>query len=397
MEQVNILLCEDEKVVAKYLKKTLEDNGYHVTGVASSAEEAMQIIKESETNLAIMDINLQGEVPGTEVANILKNQYAIPSIFLSAYADDNTVKCAKKSEPLGYLVKPFRERELLTTIETGIHRFRKEKELLDGVKNDLAKLKREVVSRSEAEEEQISLKTKRNSAYRNILNNVNNYISKDIEVIGKELGYLCTHDQLPLRLVKNVLTAYIHYEYVSNLLEQFKNIGDETPLEKQEKLVDDVIQSAMGTFSLKDTMGTVFVNSFYPTPININLNQDLVEEALTHLFFNASVATISDPIIYVKTTLVSVKSPQKYNPSGEPGWYAVVEVTDYGRGIDELELDSVVEPFYTKSSRAKWGLGLSFVDGVMQRHGGWMTIDSSLKKGTNVKLFFPENLYIQAS
>jgi len=125
----NILVVEDEFIVAQDIKARLEGLGYTVTGMAHNAEDAIRIAQESRPDLAIMDIMLGGGSDGIEVAGSIRTNLDIPSIFLTAYADEETVRRAAIAEPFGYLVKPFQDRELRAGIETAIYRHRAEKAL----------------------------------------------------------------------------------------------------------------------------------------------------------------------------------------------------------------------------------------------------------------------------
>lgn len=126
MEAINILVCEDERLFALELKERLEKMGHTVVGLAASGPEAVEIAKDKKPDLALMDVALEGSVLGTAVADSLVRNYDIPSIFVTAFADSETVSEAHRSHPLAYLVKPISDRELEMAIEFGMaqHRMR---------------------------------------------------------------------------------------------------------------------------------------------------------------------------------------------------------------------------------------------------------------------------------
>jgi DNA-binding LytR/AlgR family response regulator len=127
MEQVNILLVEDEFIIAEDTKESLISLGYNVVGIAASFNDAIVLIKESAPDIAIVDIQLKGEKTGIDLGFFIREHFKFPFIYLSSYADKKTVNDAKASEPDAYLVKPFNEKELYTSIEIAINNFSKKK------------------------------------------------------------------------------------------------------------------------------------------------------------------------------------------------------------------------------------------------------------------------------
>jgi len=127
MSTAKIFIVEDEAIVAESLNDQLEALGYIVTGNAPSGEEALCNIKEKLPDLVLMDIMLEGEMDGVETAQQIRELYGIPVIFLSAYSDAETLGRAKLTEPFGYLIKPYKERELHTTLEITLYKHRMEK------------------------------------------------------------------------------------------------------------------------------------------------------------------------------------------------------------------------------------------------------------------------------
>lgn len=117
-----ILIVEDEAVNSIVLEKTLRDLGYDVAGNAFNAQEAISMARDERPDLILMDIRIQGEVDGIEAAKEIYALYNIPIIYLTAHSDDDTIKRAVESGPFGYLIKPFKEKELYSNIEMTIHK-----------------------------------------------------------------------------------------------------------------------------------------------------------------------------------------------------------------------------------------------------------------------------------
>ncbi|MCK9150598.1 response regulator [Methanobacterium alcaliphilum] len=128
MADEKILIVEDERILALGLKKKLQKLGFNVTHTVSSGEDAVKSVKENKPDLILMDIVLQGELDGIDAAKMIINMHNIPIIYLTAYADDETIERAVKTYPYGYLMKPYKERELKANIEMALKKFQAEKE-----------------------------------------------------------------------------------------------------------------------------------------------------------------------------------------------------------------------------------------------------------------------------
>ena len=122
MSQRRILIVEDEAVTSVMLEKTLKELGYEVVGSAFDGRDAIEIAREKRPDLVLMDVRIQGEMDGIETAKQIYQQFNIPSIYLTAHSDENTIKRAVESGPFGYLIKPFKERELYSNIEMVAHK-----------------------------------------------------------------------------------------------------------------------------------------------------------------------------------------------------------------------------------------------------------------------------------
>jgi len=117
-----ILIVEDERIVAFNLQQRLAHMGYEVPGVAVSGPESLDMIERLAPDLVLMDIHIEGEMDGIDVAARLTNTGSVPVIYLTAYSEDSTLERARQTKPYGYLIKPFSERELHATIQMALER-----------------------------------------------------------------------------------------------------------------------------------------------------------------------------------------------------------------------------------------------------------------------------------
>ncbi|MCK9612415.1 MAG: response regulator [Bacteroidales bacterium] len=125
MIKSRILIVEDEVIVSKYIEACLSNLGYEIAAVITSGEEAVQNTEIINPDLILMDVRLSGKMNGTEAAAQISQKMDVPIVFLTAYTDEKTIDMAKDSDPYGYLVKPFYEKELQTTLEMALHKHEK--------------------------------------------------------------------------------------------------------------------------------------------------------------------------------------------------------------------------------------------------------------------------------
>src|SRR6185436_17216425 len=117
----NILVVEDDHLVALDIRRHLERMG-HGVAVVHSGENAINKALETRFDLILMDIRLSGPIDGIEAARLIKASHDMPIVYLTAYADNQTLERARQTEPYGYVMKPFQERELKATIEMALQR-----------------------------------------------------------------------------------------------------------------------------------------------------------------------------------------------------------------------------------------------------------------------------------
>ena len=119
---IRILIVEDELIIAEDMSNMLSNMGYRITGIAMDFEEALQLIDEQRPDLILLDVNLGGKKDGIHLAEVINDTYHIPFIFTTSYSDTATLERAKKTNPVNYLVKPFKHEQLFTAIEISWHK-----------------------------------------------------------------------------------------------------------------------------------------------------------------------------------------------------------------------------------------------------------------------------------
>lgn len=129
-----ILIVEDESIIAMSLKDSLEAIGYGVPAIAASGERAIEKVAEVHPDLVLMDIRLKRGMDGIQAAEQIWNQFQIPVIYVTGHSDKSTLERAKATAPFGYILKPVRERELYVAIETALQRYEREQWLMTVLK-----------------------------------------------------------------------------------------------------------------------------------------------------------------------------------------------------------------------------------------------------------------------
>lgn len=127
--KVRIMLVEDESIIALDVGQRLEILGHRVVVHAASGPEAIRLASESTPDLILMDVRLRGPMDGVEAAAAIRTAQDIPIVYLTAYADETTLKRARLTEPYGYLLKPFDDRELQSAIEIALYKHGMEQKL----------------------------------------------------------------------------------------------------------------------------------------------------------------------------------------------------------------------------------------------------------------------------
>ncbi len=130
MPKASVLVVEDESIVSKDIQYSLKKLGYEVVGSASTGAKAVELALDLKPNVILMDIMLKGDMSGIEASAKIKEALNIPVIFLTAYADEKTLEKAKVTEPYAYIIKPFKEIDLHTSIEMALYKHGKELEVL---------------------------------------------------------------------------------------------------------------------------------------------------------------------------------------------------------------------------------------------------------------------------
>ncbi len=125
MSKIKILIVEDEPLIAEDIKECLERMDYEVQSIAYDKKNALEILQRNLPDFAILDINLGGNTDGISIAEVINEKYNIPFIYLTSYSTKDILEQVKHTLPMGYVVKPFDEADLYSSIEIALFNYRK--------------------------------------------------------------------------------------------------------------------------------------------------------------------------------------------------------------------------------------------------------------------------------
>jgi signal transduction histidine kinase len=362
MNGVNILIVEDERIIALDLKERLLRLGYGVIGIASRAETVLQFITDGHPDLVLMDIRLRGEVSGIEIATQIRSHFDLPVVFLTAHADAATLEAALATHPFGYIVKPFADHDLSTTLQVALANYQAEQRIRQALakEKELNELKSQFVSIVSHE-------------FRNPLSS----ILFTLEVLDRQ-------EPEAISLAK-------HQLYVQRAKAAAKQM---------EQLINDIlIVSELGQTQFQ----------CHPTPMNVRwFCQELIEELETTVGVNHSLQFSVDErgsndcsfycfdtklLRHILTNLLS--NAVKYSPKNSlvelhltcASEDVSFQIRDQGIGIPIADLAHLCEPFYRCTNVHEipgTGLGLAIVKRCVDAHAGQIAIDSKVDLGTTI-------------
>ncbi len=375
MSLIRILVVEDEPIVAEDIASRLTRMGYEVVGVIESGEAAIALAEATLPSLVLMDIILEGELDGIDAAEWLRTNLEIPVVYLTANADESTLQRAKATIPFGYILKPFKERELQATIEIAISRHQAEQE----VRRALAEQK---LWRSLTEPGEPPQPGDEDRAQ---------YLMMAVHEL-----------RTPLSIVK--VSASLLRERGSSMSEGDRNRNlacIENAVGKMNDLLEDVLTLSkinrcrldfkpealdLETFcenlvdAMRWSLGEQYQLVFVATGERyvVSLDHKLIWHALNNLLSNA--IKYSPPASTVTLNLV-------YQPEA-----VVIRVTDQGIGIPPEDHARLFEPFHRAQnvgSIAGTGLGLAISKHCVELHGGTICFSSVLGSGTTFTITLP--------
>lgn len=358
----NILIVEDELLIAKNLSQKLEKLGYKIADIVSSGADAIQCASEMKPDLILMDIVIKGDIDGIETAAIINRELDIPIIYTTAYADDETLQRAENTGSYGYVLKPFKERELHATIKIALSKYK------EAIK--MRKLLALAAVKSENRSRFISM------AYHDLNTPLTTIqlsaeLLEDIELQGRPGSKNKTVDRIK-KAVSNMS------ELLDDVLMLSKAESGKLSLNLQLVNVVDLCTSILEELQPIATHQHLVTFHTQEQPLHAHLDPKLLHHLLTNLLLNAI----------------------KYSPNGgtvslelsSENGQVIFCVRDEGIGIPAEYQGKLFQQFERGKNVGNIkgsGLGLCIVKHIVDLHDGKISVESAIGQGTTFTVALP--------
>ena len=369
----NILIVEDERVVALNLQDQLEKLGFQVYGMVASGEEALRQITGKKPDLVLMDIKLKGTMDGVEAAALLRNQFKLPVVYLTAYADETTLERAKATEPFGYLVKPFTHRDLRVTIELALskHRLVVERQELESKQRQLQKME--------------SLGTLAGG----IAHDLNNLLAALLGNAELAMAKIPSASKAQFNLQEILTAGNRGKELVKQILSFCRKVEPRPQPIQLAVVIEETLRLLRATIPTSIAIRTHLDPGLRP----ILGDSTQIQQVLLNLCTNAEYAMREKGgLLEVRLEITDVQTKAgTFGPQLKPGKYQRITVRDTGSGIRPEVLENIFEPFFTtKDIGEGTGMGLAVAQGLISNHGGGIDVESTPGHGSLFSIYFPE-------
>ncbi|MCW5889538.1 MAG: response regulator [bacterium] len=344
-----LLVVEDEGITAIDTGDLLRGLGYEIAGVAYSGEDAIRRADELRPDLVLMDIRLRGAMDGVAAARAIHTRFGIPVVFATAYADDATLARARLAEPFGYVLKPFHERELRSTVEVALFKHRMERQRADV----LAMLSHDI---------------------RNPLGVILAYSEMLAEELARGPGPQAED------LVRRVTaTARAIHGLLTNYLDASRIETGRLCLARDAVAVNEVVARVCQQYDTEARRrGVSLVMQLAPSLPPAAADGVACERIVTNLLHNALKFTPRAGAVTLRSTLRA--------------GMLTIEVADTGPGIPASRLPHLFDR-YQQTAAARdgggTGLGLFIVKTLAEAQGGRVGVDSAPGRGTCFTLSLP--------
>jgi len=367
MSSEPILVVEDETIIARDIQQRLSRLGYTVSVIASSGEEALQKTADLSPALVLMDIVLKGKMDGVEAAARLQAQRDVPIVYLTAYADDTTLQRAMATGPYGYIMKPIVDKQLYTAIAIALDKHRAAHALR---------------KRQQMEEDQLQARKLEaiGTLAGGIAHTFNNILTAMIGHLALAKRFAQPHEPIYEHLSQSEQAAQQATDVTHQLL-TFAEGG--VPIKRRTAL-GPLLHEALA-IALQDTpvQGAVSVPE---TLWMVEADGGQLRQVIDNVSRNAVEAMPHGGTLHAKAQNLLVDRRQRLPVTDGP--YIKLTFTDRGIGISRQHLERIFEPYFTTKTYGR-GLGLATARSIIQKHAGYMGVESTGPAGTTIAIYLP--------
>ncbi len=361
---VRVYIVEDEAIIADDLQRVLERMGYIVLGTSSTGLDAIANIIETQPDIVMMDIMLKGDLDGIATVDKLYEDYQCPVIYLTAYADEKTLRRAKLTEPFGYILKPFMDREVYATIETALYKFQMERRLAE------SEFKLRELNQAKDKLFSIVSHDLRNQVFG--LTSMTNFLSKKFVELEQEESK---------EMIDTIHHAVKHlYNLLDNLLQWAQVQTSGIQFKPHDMDMAHIVRHAVEAYQENLRMKSITLINQAQEECVMRGDSQLLLSALQNLLSNAIKFTPVGGFI----TITATATPTHVD----------VAIADTGIGMNKSEIEELLAETHHHSRRGTQnergtGLGLILAKEFIELHNGSLSIQSIPQIGTTCTISVP--------
>lgn len=368
MTPSRILIVEDEVLFAEDLQQQVTDLGHQVVATVIAGEEVLQACAETGPDLVLMDIRLHGAMDGITAAEQLRAHFDLPVIYVTGYADDAVLERARKTEPLGYLVKPLRRLTLRVTLEMALH-------------------KRHLEKRMRAEEEKMTAIGHLAGGLAHDFNNLMTLV----------LGYseMLLHQWAPDH-PDRAKVEQIHgaAQRTTLLIQRLAAFARQGVLQLKVLDLNQVIDKLRVRLANSPPGRAALSVSLAAEPMMVRADPENLEDLLANFLLDRLAAPPPTQTLTIRTARVTLSAAfARLHPEVKPGPYVEVTIVDAAHELIADQLRHVFEPELKLEEDARVGTGkglvLAALYGTIRQQGGYIFPECAPGRGTTFRVLLP--------
>jgi two-component system cell cycle sensor histidine kinase/response regulator CckA len=369
VQAARILLVEDERIVARSLQNQLTTLGYEIVASVPSGEAAVAEAGELRPDLVLMDIHLEGAMDGVEAAAAIRTQFRLPVVYLTAYSNTEILERAKVTEPFGYILKPYEERELHVVIQTALYKHRMERRQQEQEEHFLQAKKMEAIGQ---------LAGGVAHAFNNLMTTVLGHSELMLQSMEPDDPYFASAYEIKKSATRTAALTQKLLAFSRKQLLTLRSLDLNALVGGLQRILRHLQAGVQFDLNLEPQLGTT------------KADPAQLEDAILTLARNACEAMPDGGRLTIQTANVELGQDYTHDhPEVRSGSYVLLAVSDTGAGMSPEAISHLFEPFFTNKAGVGAGLGLAAIYGFVKQCGGDIDVHSEMDEGTTFRVYLP--------